>query len=45
MADINQAARDKAAQNGQAMAGGRFPARNGVDLDNGDSCRGSCERW
>lgn len=34
MADINQATRDKAAQNGQAMAGGRFPVRNGVDLDN-----------
>lgn len=34
MADISQGARDKAASNGQAMPGGRYPIRNGGDLQN-----------
>lgn len=34
MADLSQAARDKAASNRQAMAGGRFPIRNKTDLAN-----------
>lgn len=34
MADISEAARQKAAKNGQAMPGGRFPIRNRADLQN-----------
>lgn len=34
MADMNTAARKKAAAQGQAMPGGRFPIRNRADLEN-----------
>ncbi|KIZ16840.1 hypothetical protein [Streptomyces natalensis] len=34
MADMNTAARKKAAAKGQAMPGGRFPIRNRADLEN-----------
>ena len=34
MADLSTAARDKAASQGQAMQGGRFPIRNRTDLEN-----------
>ena len=34
MADLNTAAREKAASQGDAMPGGRFPIRNQVDLEN-----------
>lgn len=34
MADMNTAARDRAAAAGQAMPGGRFPIRNRTDLAN-----------
>lgn len=34
MADLNAAARQKAADSGKAMPGGRFPIRNRGDLQN-----------
>jgi len=33
MADLSTAARDKAAAQGQAMQGGRFPIRNRAELE------------
>lgn len=34
MADLSTAARQKAAKQGDAMPGGRFPIRNQMDLEN-----------
>lgn len=34
MADLNAAARQKAAASGAALPGGRFPIRNRTDLEN-----------
>lgn len=34
MADMNTTARGKAASQGEAMPGGRFPIRNQADLEN-----------